>query len=120
MKIPTCILAVCPFLLLALPAALGAAWGSRVEPLPVGGDLGIWQYEVRTREVHSLFTGHAEAVDSVACSPDGRTLASGSMDGTVLLWDLTVGSSSPPAPGISASDARQEGDGRDLFCYRGS
>lgn len=85
MKIPTRILAVCPFLFLALPAALGAAWGSRVEPLPVGGDLGIWQYEVRTREVESLFTGHAEAVDSVACSPDGRTLASGSMDGTVLL-----------------------------------
>lgn len=84
MKIPTRILAVCPFLLLALPAALGA-WGSRVEPLPVGGDLGIWQYEVRTREVHSLFTGHAEAVDSVAFSPDVRILASGSMDGTVLL-----------------------------------
>lgn len=47
--------------------------------------MGIWQYEVWTREVESLFTGHAEAVDSVAFSPDVRTLASGSMDGTVLL-----------------------------------
>jgi WD40 repeat protein len=33
--------------------------------------------------------GHAEAVTTVAFSPDGHTAASGSADGTARLWDLT-------------------------------
>ncbi|KUJ37782.1 hypothetical protein ADL25_27270 [Streptomyces sp. NRRL F-5122] len=35
--------------------------------------------------------GHKEAVTSVAFSPDGRTLATGSGDGTVRLWELETG-----------------------------
>jgi WD40 repeat protein len=33
-------------------------------------------------------TGHNDQVTSVAFSPDGRTLTSGSMDSTIKLWDV--------------------------------
>ncbi|MFG2871077.1 WD40 repeat domain-containing protein [Streptomyces sp. NPDC048338] len=35
--------------------------------------------------------GHRSGVTSVVFSPDGRTLATGSMDQTVRLWDLATG-----------------------------
>ena len=35
------------------------------------------------------FTGHTAGVWGVSFSPDGKTLASGSADSTILLWDLT-------------------------------
>jgi WD40 repeat protein len=35
--------------------------------------------------------GHKDQVDSVAFSPDGKTLVSGSKDGTVRFWDVVSG-----------------------------
>jgi WD40 repeat protein len=35
--------------------------------------------------------GHSDQVNSVAFSPDGKTLVSGSVDGTIKLWDIATG-----------------------------
>ena len=54
-------------------------------------------------QVHS-FPGHSQAVRALALSPRGGWLASGSGDGTVLLWDL----------GTQKLLSRLEGDGDEL------
>ena len=59
--------------------------------LAVAGAIGIWIYDVYTARELALFTGHASEVTSLAFSPDGATLASGSSDGTAKLWDVATG-----------------------------
>ena len=40
----------------------------------------------------TIIEGHTDRVNSVALSPDGQTLASGSHDRTIRLWDVNTGS----------------------------
>lgn len=47
-------------------------------------------YDTATGQLLKTFRGHAGLVCSLAFSPDSRTLASGSHDTTILLWDLTA------------------------------
>ena len=55
--------------------------------LAVASSRGIWLYDADTGAEVALFTGHTDGVSFVSFSPDGQTLASGSGDGTILLWD---------------------------------
>jgi WD40 repeat protein len=54
------------------------------------GEIKLWDV-ASGREVRTL-TGHTSSVLSVAFSPDGRLLASGSRDKTIKLWEVATGS----------------------------
>ena len=54
-----------------------------------GGTLYLWDF--KHSEKPRSFIGHTEHVWSVAFSPDGNRLASGSSDHTARLWDVETG-----------------------------
>ena len=51
----------------------------------------IRSWDSSTGQEGITFAGHRDQVRSVAFGPDGRTLASGSNDGTVRIWDTRTG-----------------------------
>ncbi len=57
--------------------------------LAVASAIGIWIYDARPGKVKelNLITGHPYDVTAIAFSPDGITLASGSRDASIRLWD---------------------------------
>ena len=44
-------------------------------------------WDVETGRDLGILSGHTEPIETLVFSHDGKTLASGSLDGTVLLWD---------------------------------
>ena len=54
-----------------------------------GGPITLWN---RTGPVtRRILAGHGQDVSSMAFAPDGTTLASASLDGTIKLWDVATG-----------------------------
>ena len=48
-------------------------------------------WDAQTGAHKTSLTGHTQEVNSIAYSPDGTIIASGSTDGTVRLWDVATG-----------------------------
>ena len=48
-------------------------------------------WDINTGQLLQTLQGHTYWVYSVAFSPDGERLASGSGDGTIKLWDVKTG-----------------------------
>ncbi|MEK7846827.1 MAG: hypothetical protein AAB257_07690, partial [Nitrospinota bacterium] len=59
--------------------------------IALGGDYNITLWDIVTWNVIKTFTGHTDWVVPVTFSPDGKTLASGSVDKNVILWDVVTG-----------------------------
>ncbi len=65
------------------PAVEPLSWEGFL-PKPDGGIAPSWVLKY-------TLTGHSDTVQSLAISPDGTTLATGSLDHTIKLWNLATG-----------------------------
>ena len=68
----------------------GLAFSADGRHLATAGEKPCW-WDAATGKKVRTFEGHAGAVTSVALLPDGRTLMTGSYDGTMRLWDIAGG-----------------------------
>ena len=64
----------------------GGGWITETMNAHGGGIIQLW--DTRTGELLSSHTGHTDGVKTLAFSKDEKTLASGSADGTILIWDF--------------------------------
>jgi WD40 repeat protein len=75
----------------------------------------IYLWDVNTKELIRTFSGHDLRINSIAFSPDGKTLASSSNDGNVQLWNVTSGENLHIFTGASTNNACFTSDGKSLL-----
>jgi WD40 repeat protein len=68
----------------------------------------VWEIPVEAEdgEQRRALAGHTDVVWSVACSPDGQYIVSGSKDRTIRVWDTTTGAQRHVMSGHSAAVRR--------------
>jgi WD40 repeat protein len=71
--------------------AATAAFSPNGGLIAIGEDNEVELREVATTRLRHTLVGHTKKVVSLAFSPDGRTLASGSWDTTARLWEVQSG-----------------------------
>jgi len=68
-----------------------------------GNELIAW--EIDSGEIHAKFEGHKDKVTALAVSPDGKTLATASIDKTAALWSLgAIAATAQPNENIAAKE----------------
>ena len=94
--------------------------------IALGGHSRISLVDYRTGAIYQRLFGHAHEITALAFSPDGGTLASCAMDGTIKLWNLqtmqevcTITFDVKPAPGkeIGVQGVGFAPDGNSLWAF---
>ena len=62
--------------------------GLQIVSASEGRSLRVWDFS--TSQTLDLLGGHSDKVTSVTCFTDSRRIVSGSIDGSVRVWDLTA------------------------------
>jgi WD40 repeat protein len=98
------------------PKAINAvAFSPNGRLLAVAASDGVSVWDVFTQKRLALFAGHDGQPLCVAFSPDGKTLASGGMDTTILLWDVSKLRPAAPSPGkATVKELADEMAGKDV------
>ncbi|MCS6851211.1 MAG: protein kinase [Gemmataceae bacterium] len=68
----------------------------------------LWNVAQARADATATLSGHVRVVRALAVSPDGKTLASGSADGTIRLWEIGETASAPrfvPVPPVGPVSA---------------
>ncbi|QYO63276.1 WD40 repeat domain-containing protein [Leptolyngbya sp. 7M] len=83
-----------------LSGRFGAAWWVDISPdgtllASVSGNT-VEVRDTQTKETLYVLKGHKDVIHAIAISPDGQTLATGSADKTIKLWDLETGTPMQP------------------------
>lgn len=62
----------------------------------IGADCAVKVWDTLTGKLIHTFEGHLAGISTVAWSPDGETIASGSDDKSIRLWNVLTVCHNPP------------------------